>query len=176
MGDERATAPAGGMSPPEPDGADAAPEPEPAEPTAAELEDRWRRTAADLDNLRKRCAREIRRERMAERELVAAAFLPVLDSMDRALAHAGSDPRSIIEGVRAVREQALAVLAGLGYSREDETGVPFDPARHEVVGVIEADGDKTKPGSVAEVVRPGYGSGERQLRPAAVTVAQAPGG
>jgi molecular chaperone GrpE len=176
MGNERATAPAGGMSPPEPDGADAAPEPEPAEPTAAELEDRWRRTAADLDNLRKRCAREIRRERMAERELVAAAFLPVLDSMDRALAHAGSDPRSIIEGVRAVREQALAVLAGLGYSREDETGVPFDPARHEVVGVIEADGDKAKPGSVAEVVRPGYGSGERQLRPAAVTVAQAPGG
>ena len=93
-----------------------------------------------------------------------------------ALEHADSDPRSIIEGVRALREQALAVLAGLGYSREDETGVPFDPARHEVVGVIEADGEKAKPGSVAEVVRPGYGSGERQLRPAAVTVAQAPEG
>jgi molecular chaperone GrpE len=150
--------------------------PEPAGPTVAELEDRWRRAAADLDHLRKRYARELRRERMSERELVAAAFLPVLDGVDRALEHAGSDPRSIIEGVRALREQALAVLAGLGYRRDDEAGVPFDPARHEVVGVLEADGAEAEPGSVAAVVRPGYGSAERQLRPAAVTVAQAPEG
>jgi molecular chaperone GrpE len=152
------------------------PEPAPAErsgPTVAELEHRWRRAAADLDNLRKRYTRELRRERTAERELVAAAFLPVLDNIDRALEHAGSDPESIIEGVRALREQALAVLAGLGYSREDEAGVPFDPARHEVVGVVEPDGTEAKPGSVATVVRPGYGSPDRQLRPAAVTVAQA---
>ncbi|WP_143770516.1 nucleotide exchange factor GrpE [Pseudonocardia dioxanivorans] len=174
MTEERVTAPAGRMAPREPGDADAAPEP--VGPTAAELEDRWRRTAADLENLRKRCAREIGRERMAEREVVATAFLPVLDSIDRALTHAGSDPRSIVEGVRALREQALAVMTGLGYSREDETGVPFDPARHEVVGVVEAGGEKARPGWVAEVVRPGYGSGERQLRPAAVTVVRAPGG
>jgi len=153
-----------------------APGPDPAErsgPTAAELEDRWRRAAADLDNLRKRYARELQRERTAERELVAAAFLPVLDSIDRALEHAGSDAEALIDGVRALREQALAMMAGLGYGREDETGVPFDPARHEVVGVIEADGKDAKPGSVASVVRPGYGSPGHQLRPAAVTVAQA---
>jgi molecular chaperone GrpE len=145
-------------------------------PTVAELEDRWRRAAADLDNLRKRYARELRRERTAERELVAAAFLPVLDNIDRALEHGGADPASIVEGVRALREQALAVLAGLGYRREDEAGVPFDPARHEVIGVIEADRAGADPGSVAAVVRPGYSSAERQLRPAAVTVAQAPEG
>jgi molecular chaperone GrpE len=144
------------------------------EPDAAELEDRWLRAVADLDNLRKRYARELGREREAERELVASAFLPVLDTIDRALEHAGSDPRSIIEGIRTLREQALAVLAGLGYRREDETGVPFDPARHEVVGVVEPDG-VAAPGSVAEVVRPGYGSPGRQLRPASVTVAQSPG-
>jgi molecular chaperone GrpE len=144
-------------------------------PDAAELEDRWRRALADLDNLRKRYSRELRREREAERELVASAFLPVLDTIDRALEHAGADPRSIVEGVRSLREQALAVLAGLGYRREDETGVPFDPARHEVVGVVEADGGGAAPGSVASVVRPGYGAPGRQLRPAAVTVAQTPG-
>jgi molecular chaperone GrpE len=144
-------------------------------PDAAELEDRWRRTAADLDNLRKRYARELGRERESERELVASAFLPVLDTIDRALEHATSDPRSIIEGIRTLREQALAVLSGLGYRREEETGVPFDPARHEVVGVVEANGGGTAPGSVAEVVRPGYGAPGRQLRPAAVTVAQTPG-
>jgi molecular chaperone GrpE len=145
-------------------------------PDAAELEDRWRRALADLDNLRKRYARELGREREAERGMVASAFLPVLDTIDRALEHAGADPRSIVEGVRTLREQALAVLAGLGYRREDETGVPFDPARHEVVGVVEADGGEAAPGSVASVVRPRYGAPGRQLRPAAVTVAQTPGG
>ncbi|MCW2535796.1 MAG: Protein grpE [Modestobacter sp.] len=144
-------------------------------PDAAELEDRWRRALADLDNLRKRYARELARERGAERDLVTAAFLPVLDTVDRALEHAAADPRSIVEGVRTLREQALAVLAGLGYDREDEAGVPFDPTRHEVVGVVDADGTGAAPGSVVAVVRPGYGAPGRQLRPAAVTVAQRSG-
>jgi molecular chaperone GrpE len=71
-----------------------------------------------------------------------------------------------------MREQALGVLAGLGFGREDETGVPFDPARHEVVGVVDSDGTGQPPGSVVSVVRPGYGAPGRQLRPAAVTVAR----
>jgi molecular chaperone GrpE len=143
-------------------------------PDAAEMEDRWRRALADLDNLRKRYARELGRERAAERELVTSAFLPVLDTIDRALEHADADPRSIVEGVRTLREQALAVVSGLGYQREDEAGVPFDPTRHEVVGVVDSDGTDTAPGSVAAVVRPGYGAPGHQLRPAAVTVAQRP--
>lgn len=138
----------------------------------AELEDRWMRAVADLDNLRKRYARELLREREAERELAASAFLPVVDAMDRAIEHADADPRSIVEGVRAVREQALAVLARLGYPRDEETGVPFDPTRHEVVGVVEAEGGGVAPGSVSAVLRPGYGIPGRQLRPAAVTVAK----
>jgi molecular chaperone GrpE len=138
-------------------------------------EDRWRRAAADLDNLRKRYAREVARARENERELVTSAFLPVLDTIDRALEHAAAEPGSIVEGIRTLREQALAVVSGLGYGREDEPGVPFDPARHEVVGVVDADGAGTPPGSVASVVRPGYGSPGRQLRPAAVTVAQRQG-
>lgn len=147
----------------------------PAEgPDAAELEDRWRRALADLDNLRKRYARELARERAAERERVTSAFLPVLDNLDLALQHAEADPRSIVEGVRALREQALAIVSGLGFRREDEAGVPFDPARHEVVGVVDPAGSDIAPGAVAQVVRPGYGSPGHQLRPAAVTVAQRP--
>jgi molecular chaperone GrpE len=142
---------------------------------AAEFEDRWRRAAADLDNLRKRYAKELGRERSAERELVTTAFLPVLDTIDRALEHADADPRSIVDGVRSLREQALAVVAGLGYSREDAAGVPFDPARHEVVGVVDSHDSGAAPGSVAQVLRPGYGAPGRQLRPASVTVAQHPG-
>jgi molecular chaperone GrpE len=71
-----------------------------------------------------------------------------------------------------MREQALGALSGLGFGREDETGVPFDPARHEVVGVVDSDVTDQPPGSVVAVVRPGYGAPGRQLRPAAVTVAR----
>ena len=86
---------------------------------------------------------------------MAAAWLPVLDNLDLALAHAEADPAAIIEGVRAVRDQAVAVLAALGYPRDDETGVPFDPARHEVVDVVDDAG--RAPGTVVRVLRPGYG-------------------
>jgi molecular chaperone GrpE len=146
-----------------------------AGPDVAEFEDRWLRAVADLDNLRKRYARELGRERATERELVTAAFLPVLDTIDRALEHADADPDALVEGIRSLREQALAVVAGLGFRREDEVGVPFDPSRHEVVGVVQADGSGVEPGAVASVLRPGYGAPGRQLRPAAVTVAQGPG-
>lgn len=167
----------------EPDGGPPVPASAPAESAPAgatqealeAAEDRWRRAAADLDNLRKRYAREVDRARQQERELVTTAFLPVLDTVDRALDHAEADPGSIVQGIRSLREQALAVVSGLGYGREDEPGVPFDPARHEVVGVVDADGAGVPPGSVAAVLRPGYGAPGRQLRPAAVTVAQRPG-
>jgi molecular chaperone GrpE len=134
----------------------------------AALEDRLRRALADLDNLRKRHARERERERLADAKRLAAAWLPVLDNLDLALSYADADPSAIIEGVRRVREQALAVLAGLGYPRQDEVGVPFDPARHEVVSVVSD--PQSEPGTVVEVLRPGYGEAEWQLRPGAVTV------
>jgi len=135
---------------------------------AAEFEDRWKRAVADLDNLRKRYARELDRERQAERARAAARWLPVLDNLELALAHASADSHPIVEGVRAIRDQAVEVMDTLGFPRYDAAGVPFDPAHHEVVGVVdEPDRDHN---TVVEVVRPGYGQGERQLRPAAVVV------
>jgi molecular chaperone GrpE len=71
--------------------------------------------------------------------------------------------------VRAVRNQALDVLESLEFSRFDEVGMPFDPIRHEVVNVV--DDSDVEPGTVIQVLRPGYGAAERQLRPRAVTVA-----
>ena len=78
------------------------------------------------------------RERAAERARVAAEWLPVVDNLDLALEHAGGRPGAIVEGVRAVRDQALAVLARLGFPRLDDVGEPFDPARHEAVGAVES--------------------------------------
>lgn len=140
---------------------------------AATLEDRLRRALADLDNLRKRHARERERERLADAKRLAAAWLPVLDNLDLALSYAEADPAAIVEGVRRVREQALALLADLGYPRQDEVGVPFDPAQHEVVSVV--NDPESEPGTVVQVLRPGYGEAERQLRPGAVAVAGSQG-
>ncbi|SRR5690606_33555578 len=131
-----------------------------------ELEDRLLRSLADLDNFRKRAAAQMVAARDEERARVATEWLPVIDHLDLALAHAAADPNTIVEGVRVVREQALAVMSRLGFPRDDEAGVPFDPAQHEAVGTVPAEG--TPAGTVVEVVRPGYG----RLRPASVVVSK----
>lgn len=135
----------------------------------AELEERWRRAVAETDNLRKRHERESTLQRARERVQVTSAWLPVLDHLDLALAHAGANPASIIDGVRGVRDQALAVLAGLGFPRRDDVGATFDPARHEAVAATPT--HAAPAGTVLEVLRPAYGEGVGQLRPAAVVVA-----
>lgn len=127
------------------------------------------RALADADNVRKRCAGQIRRAEAGARAQVAGEWLPVLDNLERALAHAEADPGSIIEGIQAVRQQALDALAKLGFSRRDDTGAMFDPARHEAVASRAVPG--AAPGTVVEVVAPGYGEGDHQLRPAQVVVA-----
>jgi molecular chaperone GrpE len=151
-----------------------------------ETKDQLRRALADLDNLRKRCAREVIEERAAARAETAAQWLPVVDNLERALESIDVDGRGnresidvggrgavdmgpVVEGVRAVRDQAVSVLESMGYRRHAEVRVPFDPYVHEAVGVTH-DVD-AEPGTVVQVVRPGYGEGQRQLRPAAVVVA-----
>ena len=139
------------------------------EARVTELEDQWRRALADADNVRKRCARDIERARSEERARVAAVWLPVIDHLEMALAHAEAEPSAILEGVRSVRDQAVSLLTALGFPRDEEVGTPFDPARHEAVTAVpDADAD---PGTVLHVVRPGYGRDDHQLRPASVVVA-----
>ncbi|MFY9930254.1 MAG: nucleotide exchange factor GrpE [Streptosporangiaceae bacterium] len=136
----------------------------------AELENQRLRALADLDNVRKRCAAQVSRAEVEARTAVTRQWLAVVDNLDLALEHAEADPASIIEGVRAVRAQALDILARLGFARRDDRGARFDPARHEAVA------SRTDPGAtadvVAEVVRPAYGEGDHQLRPAQVVVAR----
>jgi molecular chaperone GrpE len=147
--------------------------PDPSAPTVAELEDRWRRAVAELDNVRKRFERQLAEQARAERARTAAAFLPVLDNLELALRHAGAEPAAIVAGVQAVHAQATDVLAGLGYRRIDAVGQRFDPARHEAARTVAA-GDGLEAGTVVEVHRAGYLDAAGVLvRPAVVTVAQA---
>lgn len=125
------------------------------------------RALADLENLRKRYRREIEREREAERMRGAAAWLPVVDDLERALSHADGEDTPVVEGLRAVLGEANEVLSRLGFPRFEDIGERFDARRHEALSAVAADGP---PGVVLEVLRPGYGNGDVVLRPAGVVV------
>jgi len=138
----------------------------------AKMEDQWRRALADNDNLRKRAVRDGAQQRAQERAAVALAWLPILDNLELALAHApagAEDP--VVEGIASIRKQAIDTLARLGYPRIDAENVPFDPRIHEVVSVVET--DEVPPGTLVSVLRPGYGGPDTTLRPAAVVVSRA---
>src|SRR5689334_13242608 len=119
---EAVVQPAGDAAPASPAPSPALEPSGPSEPSVAQLqlqvadlEDRWRRALAEVDNTRKRYARDLQQRLLDERARLAAAWLPVLDSLEMALAHAEADPSSIISGVQAVRDQALGILERLGY-------------------------------------------------------------
>jgi molecular chaperone GrpE len=135
----------------------------------AELTDQRLRALAELDNARKRYDRDLGNAREQERMRVTREWLPVVDNLERALAHSGANPESIIHGVEAVTEQAVRLVGQLGFQRQDDLGEPFDPSRHDAAG-SRADADAPA-GTVVEVLQPAYGKGEQQLRPALVIVA-----
>lgn len=137
----------------------------------AKTKDLWRRALADADNVRKRAARDGAQARAQERAAVCLAWLPVLDNLELAMAHAPSAGDPLVDGIAAIRSQAIDTLARLGYPRIDGENVPFDPRIHEVVSVSET--DEAPPGTVLTVLRPGYGSTDAVLRPAAVVVSRA---
>jgi molecular chaperone GrpE len=145
---------------------------EPPEESTAELRDRWLRAMAELDDQRKRYERRLIEVGARERDRVILGWLPVLDHLELALRHAEADPKSIVAGIEAVHRQTLATLEGLGYHRFAGVGEPFDPARHEAAQALEV--PDAEPGTILEVIRPGYAAGGRLLRPAVVTVAKQP--
>jgi molecular chaperone GrpE len=129
------------------------------------------RALADLDNLRKRYERQLASASQLERARVTSMWLPVIDDLERALQHTGGENGPMAEGLRAVYEHAISLLARLGFERFDDVGQPFDPARHEAVGAVDAD---APPGRIVATVRPGYEDADQVIRPARVVVARAP--
>jgi molecular chaperone GrpE len=128
------------------------------------------RDAADLDNYRKRILREKEEAERYANERLVKEVLPVLDSLDRALAAAGDHPLRIgIEMTRRLFEDALARFGVKGFSAKGET---FDPHRHEaIVSVATA---AHPPGTVLEEQQRGFVMHDRLIRPALVMVAGPP--
>jgi molecular chaperone GrpE len=138
--------------------------------------DRWVRERADLENLKKRAAREREEAVRLGNESLIRDLLPVMDNLERALRHAeaGGDGRPLIEGVALVVRAFREVLERHGVQRIEAGGAVFDPAHHEAVAHVES--SEHPPNVVVEEHQPGYRLHDRLLRPALVTVAKAPAG
>lgn len=137
------------------------------EAEVARLDDRYKRALADLENYRKRSARETERRVGEERERLLRDWLEAVDSVERALRMQPEDA-----GLRAVLEQMEAILSRQGVVRLGAAGERFDPAHHEAIAVQPSDGvpDRT----ILEVARSGFAiADERVLRPAQVVVSRA---
>lgn len=141
---------------------------------AKHLRDKWLRAAADLENYKKRAAKE--REEMAKfaNERLLRDLLPVADDLDRVIAsQAQEDPRaaSLVEGAKLVRKKFLDQLERHGVTSFSTEGQAFDPNQQEAVQQVHAD----KPaGTVVEQLQRGYLLSGRLLRPALVTVSLGP--
>jgi molecular chaperone GrpE len=136
--------------------------------------DKFLRTAAELENYRKRVAREKEELARYTSERVVAALLPVLDNLERAIDAAqkhGPDNSSLLEGITQVYGQFRRSLIEFGLQEViASTGHPFDPNLHEAVSHVES--GKHPEGHVVEQLQRGYKLAERLLRPARVVVSK----
>ncbi len=143
-----------------------------AQEEIAALRDQLLRLAADFDNYRKRSLREQKEARDFGTTAILHDVLPVLDNLDRAIAHSENDEHPVAQGVRLVAKQFHEILTKHGVKPFSSLGAPFDPERHEAVAQVPT-ADK-QPGTVIEELQRGYTLKDRLLRPARVVVATAP--
>lgn len=131
------------------------------------------RAAAEMDNVRKRAAREIDAARQYGIERFAGELLPVADSLTLGLESAAdADPAALREGQGATLRLLLKAFERAGLAEIDPAGQPFDPARHEAMAMRPSAEHPTH--TVLEVVQRGWMLNGRLLRPARVIVSTAP--
>lgn len=173
---EKARAPEGAAGTGIEDGAGAS-EGETAELRAAlaDLNAKWLRALADLDNYRKRVERDRCRWSDAAREEILVDLLDVVDNLERALA-CGDDSSAdatvgpLREGVEMILKQLGDVLRKHGVVPIETRECEFDPNLHEAVGQVESDGHDSN--QIVEETQRGYMIGDRLLRCSKVVVAR----
>ena len=141
----------------------------------ATLKEELLRQHAEMDNFRKRMAREqADRLKYYHMELIRE-LLPAIDSLERALAHSQQQEEasgSMIEGIEMVNRMMLESLNKFGVSRIEPQGEKFDPNCHQAVGMVHT--NEVPENHVLDVFQVGYYLHDRVVRPAMVRVAEKP--
>ena len=151
------------------------------EERAAKADEHWDRllrTAADLENFKKRAARERIEAAHSASAALLQKLLPVLDHFEMAQAAAQTTEapqggmQSLQAGIAMIQQQLKGILAESGLEEIDASGKLFDPTVHEAVSQLET---ATVPeDQVVQQIRKGYKLRDRLLRPATVVVARKP--
>jgi molecular chaperone GrpE len=140
---------------------------------AAQYYDQLVRTMADMENFKKRAARERQDAIKYANEALLESIIPVLDNFEAALAAANApntSVQSLQSGVNMIQTQLKSAMSEAGLEEIDAAGRPFDPNIHEAISQQET--DEVPEGQVVQQVRKGYKLKERLLRPASVIVAK----
>lgn len=139
---------------------------------ARENWDRFLRERADLENYRKRVGREKEELLNYGNKSLLEEILPVIDNLERALAHVSDDAQGgVTEGIRMTHAMLLTALKKFNVTPIVSVGAPFDSAFHQAMAQIPS--DKHEPNTVVEEYQKGYMLKERLLRPSMVSVATA---
>ncbi len=136
--------------------------------------ERYLRTLADMENLRKRTQREKEELSKFANENIIKEILPVIDNLERAVEHATASESSdsgLLEGVKMTLVQFSQVIERFGVVPVDAQGQMFDPNLHQAMGQIESD---LPVNTVVQQMQKGYQLNGRLLRPAFVMIAKAP--
>ena len=136
--------------------------------------DKFVRERADLENYRKRVQKEKEEILKYGNESLILEILPVIDNIERALAHAADEPHvAVIEGIRLTHVMLLSALKKFGVTTiETMPGTPFDPAFHQAMRQVES--AELPSNTVVEEMQKGYLLNDRLLRAALVSVAVPP--
>jgi molecular chaperone GrpE len=139
--------------------------------TVVGLKEEALRERAELDNQRKRLARDVDVARKFANERLLSELLPVLDSLDAGLKAAGTEnDGGLRAGLELTFKQLLKVAGDNGLSVVDPAGEAFNPDHHQAISQSDAEG--VAPGTVTQVFQKGYLLNGRLLRPALVVVAR----
>ena len=135
----------------------------------AEMSDAYLRAKAEAENVRRRADEDVAKARKFAIEGFAEAMLPVMDSMEAAIATPGASVETVLEGVHATRRQlASALERNKVVEINPPAGTKFDPHQHQAISVVPAEQEAN---TVVAVLQKGFLIADRVLRPALVTVA-----
>ena len=152
--------------------ADAAPSVEDLQAQVEQLKNDYLRAQADVQNARRRAEEDVAKARKFGIEGFAESLLPVLDSLQAALAVPNASAEQLREGTEATLRQLLSALERNKVLPIDPAqGDKFDPHLHQAISVVPApEGSDLPANSIVMVLQKGYLIADRILRPALVTV------
>ena len=139
-----------------------------AQAKIAELQESFLRAKAETENVRRRAQEDVTKAHKFAIESFAEHLLPVVDSLEAAVAHSSDDLQKVREGVELTLRQLNGALEKGRVVALNPVGEKFDPHRHQAISMVPAD---QEPNTVVAVLQKGFVIADRVLRPALVTVA-----